>query len=203
MTIARIRPAWWIAIAAVAIVSSGAVALAGGIKITVQKAKEYQYENRRTWAWHPEESASVKVLQAVGDPEKIKGLMDPMIRPTVEQELAKRGFTQAPSDKADFHVCYYLLIGPKYSSQYQGQFLPAVPEWGIPDFVQSTTALKVIEQGSLVVDVISTELKAVIWRGVAATEIDGRISQAERQERITKGVSGMLKDFPPKDKKGD
>ena len=184
-----------------AVAAAAAVSQAGGIKITVQRNKDYQYENRRTWAWDPKEPGTVRVLQAMGDPEKIKAGMEPMIVPAVEQGLAKRGFTQVPADKADFHVCYYLLVGPNYTAQYHGQFIGAVPAWGLPDFVQSTSSLKVIDQGSLVVDVTSTELKMVIWRGVAAAEINGRLSGAERQARIEKGVTDMLKNFPPKDEK--
>jgi len=184
-----------------AVAAAAAVSQAGGIKITVQRNKDYQYENRRTWAWDPKEPGTVRVLQAMGDPEKIKAGMEPIIVPAVEQGLAKRGFTQAPADKADFHVCYYLLVGPNYTAQYHGQFIGAVPAWGLPDFVQSTSSLKVIDQGSLVVDVTSTELKMVIWRGVAAAEINGRLSGAERQARIEKGVADMLKNFPPKDEK--
>ena len=184
-----------------AVAAAAAVSQAGGIKITVQRNKDYQYENRRTWAWDPKEPGTVRVLQAMGDPEKIKAGMEPIIVPAVEQGLAKRGFTQAPADKADFHVCYYLLVGPNYTAQYHGQFIGAVPAWGLPDFVQSTSSLKVIDQGSLVVDVTSTELKMVIWRGVAAAEINGRLSGAERQARIEKGVTDMLKNFPPKDEK--
>jgi len=185
----------------VIVAMSALLAYAGDIKITIQRNKDYQYENRRTWAWDPKEPGTVRVLQAMGDPEKIKAGIGPMIVPAVEQGLAKRGFTAVPADKADFHVCYYLLVGPNYTAQYHGQFIGAVPAWGLPDFVQSTSSLKVIDQGSIVVDVVSTELKMVIWRGVAAAEINGRLSGAERQARIEKGITDMLKNFPPKDEK--
>jgi hypothetical protein len=189
------------ALALAAFTAASALAVAAGIKITIQRNKDYQFENRRTWAWDPKEPGTVRVLQTMGDPAKIKEGLEPMILPAVEQGLTKRGFAKVAADKADFHVCYYILVGPNYTAQYHGQFIGAVPEWGLPDFVQSTSALKVIDQGSLVVDVTSTELRMVIWRGVAAAEINGRLSGAERQARIEKGVTDMLKNFPPKDEK--
>jgi hypothetical protein len=190
------------ALAAMAVLLTGTAAgAAGKIKISIQRDKTYQFEGRRTWAWHPEEPGDVKVLQALGDPAKLMEKFDPMIRPSVEREIAKRGFTQVTADKADFYVRYHLLVGPDVTSQYHGQFVGAIPEWGLPDFLQSTSSLKVIEQGSVVVDVSSTQLKAVIWRGVAAAEIDGRANDAERQARIDKGLADMLKQFPPKDEK--
>lgn len=187
-----------LAAAALAVVGAGA---AGKIKVTVQQDKDYQFGTRRTWAWHPEQPGEVKILVAMGDPAKIKAKFDPMIRPSIEAEMAKRGFTQAPADKADFHVCYYLLVGPDVTSQYHGQFVGAIPQWGLPDFLQSTSSLTVVPQGSLIVDVASTELKAVVWRGVAAAEIDGTAKDAERQDRINRGLEEMLKKFPPKDEK--
>jgi hypothetical protein len=201
MTFSKIANARHTALAVAAILVAAAAAVAGGIKITIQQDKTYQFESRRTYAWHPDEPVSVKVLQAVGDPEKIKEKFDPMVRPAVERELAKRGFTKVEAAKADFYLCYYLLLGPSYTAQYHGQFVGAIPEWGLPDFMMSTSSLKVIEQGSIVVDVSSTERKAVIWRGVAATEFNGRLNDAERQARIDKGLADMLKNFPPKDQK--
>jgi hypothetical protein len=190
------------ALAVAAIVAiTAAAAVAGGIKITIQRDKAYQFEGRHTYAWHPEQSGDVKVLQAMGDPAKIKEKFEPMILPVAEAELAKRGFTKVPADKADFYVNYYILLGPNYTAQYHGQFVGAIPEWGLPDFLQSTSSLKVIEQGSVVLDVTSTALKTVIWRGIAAAEFKGNLSDAERQARINKGITDMLKAFPPKDEK--
>jgi len=201
MTITRVRHARFWALAATAILLLATVAAAGGIKIKIQQDKTYQFGTRRTYAWHPVEPVAVKVLQAMGDPEKLKAKFDPMFRPRIDAALAKRGFTLVPADKADFYVCYYLLLGPDVTSQYHGQFVGAIPEWGLPDFLMSTSSLKVIEQGSLVLDVSSTALKTVIWRGVAGTEFDGRLSDAEREARIEKGLADMLKKFPPKDQK--
>jgi hypothetical protein len=186
---------------ALAVVAMTAAAIAGGIKITIQRDKAYQFESRRTYAWHPEQAGDVKVLQSMGDPAKIKEKFEPMILPTAEAELAKRGFTKVPAEKADFWVNYYILLGPNYTAQYHGQFVGAIPEWGLPDFLQSTSSLKVIEQGSVVLDVTSTALKTVIWRGIAAAEFKGNLSDAERQSRIDKGIADMLKGFPPKDVK--
>ena len=192
-------------LAAAALAASLLLAVSAGagskVKVTVQKAKDFQFAGRHAYAWHPEEPVSVKFLQALGDPEKFKAYYDPLTRPLIEQELAKRGFTKVAADQADFFVCYYVLIGPEATSQYQGQFIGAIPEWGLPDFVMATTALKVIDKGSIVVDVMSKELKATIWRGIAAAQINGRLNDTERMERVGKAFADMFKEFPPKDQK--
>jgi hypothetical protein len=171
------------------------------VKVTVQRSKDFQFAGRHTYAWHPDEPVSVKVLQALGDPEKLKAYYDPKIRPLIDQALAARGFTKAAADQADFFVCYYVLIGPEVSSQYHGQFVGAIPEWGLPDFLMSTSSLKVIDQGSVVVDVMSKELKSTIWRGIGASQIQGKLNDTQRMERIGKALTDMFKDFPPKDQK--
>jgi hypothetical protein len=191
--------------AGVAFVAALLLAVSAGagdkVKVTVQKAKDFQFGGRHAYAWHPEEPVSVKILQALGDPEKLKAYYDPKIRPLIEQALANRGFTKVAADQADFFVCYYVLIGPDVSSQYHGQFVGAIPEWGLPDFLMSTSALKVVDQGSIVVDVMSKELKATIWRGIAASQIQGKLNDTQRMDRIDKAFGDMFKDFPPKDQK--
>jgi hypothetical protein len=76
-----------------------------------------------------------------------------------------------------------------------------VPAWGLPDFVMSTTALTVFEQGSLIIDVVSIAQKQTVWRGAADTKVDRRRTKDERAAVIGVGVVEMFKKFPPKFKK--
>jgi hypothetical protein len=177
------------------------VAIAAKIKVRVEYDKTFDFRVFHTYAWHPEGAGEVKMLQNTDDPEQIRSRLEPVIRQAVDQELAKRGITQATSGTPDFYVNYYLLIGPGSSSQYQGQFIGAVPAWGIPDFMMSTTSLKAFEQGTLILDVAAVSLKSVVWRGVGEAEIDRQRTDAERHKRIQDGVREMLKNFPPKYKK--
>jgi hypothetical protein len=142
------------------------------------------------------------MLQNTDDnPEQIRQNLEPIILPAVDQELAKRGFTKASSGQPDLFVDYYLLIGPGVTSQYQGQFVGAIPEWGLPDFAMSTSSFKAYEQGSLIIDVISAKDQQIVWRAVAAAEIDRNRTPAQRSKIITDAVGEMLKKFPPKFKK--
>jgi len=175
------------------------VAVTAKIKIKVQHDKSFSFVGLKTYAWHPDGAGDVKILENTSDdPAKIKEKLEPVLRQAVDQELAKRGMTLVASGTPDFYVNYYVLIGPASSSQYQGQFIGAVPAWGLPDFMMSTTALKAFEQGSVILDISSVSLKAVVWRAVAEAEIDRQRSDAERVKRIQDGVREMLKKFPPK-----
>ena len=175
------------------------VAVAAKVKVRVQHDKTFNFVGLKTYAWHPEGAGDVKMLQNTeDDPAKIKARLEPVIRQAVDEELAKRGMTLVASGTPDFYVNYYVLIGPGSSSQYQGQFIGAVPGWGLPDFMMSTTAFSAFEQGSVILDISAVSLKSVVWRAVAEAEIDRQRSDAERAKRIQDGVREMLKKFPPK-----
>jgi len=183
----------------VALVAAAGAAAAAKMKVKVQHDKTFNFTGLKTYAWHPDGAGDVKILEnTIDDPAKIKARLEPVLRQAVDQELAKRGMTLVASLTPDFYVNYYVLIGPASSSQYQGQFIGAVPAWGLPDFMMSTTALKAFEQGSIILDISAVSLKTVVWRAVAQAEIDRQRSDAERTKRIQDGVREMLKQFPPK-----
>jgi hypothetical protein len=188
-------------IATLALVVGGAV-LVAGIKVKIQEDKTFNFAGLRTYAWHLDGASQIKILQNTDDnPEQIRQNLEPIILPAVDQELAKRGFTKVSSGQPDLLVDYYLLIGPGVTSQYQGQFVGAIPEWGLPDFAMSTSSFKAYEQGSLIIDVISAKDQQIVWRAVAAAEIDRNRTPAQRAKIITDAVGQMLKKFPPKFKK--
>jgi hypothetical protein len=107
----------------------------------------------------------------------------------------------ATNGKPDIVIHYYVLIGPNSESQFRGQFVGAVPPWGLPDFAMTTTSFKVFEQGTVVLDLMDAARKEIVWRGIAETEIQRQRTLAEREVRIRSGVADLLKKFPPKAKK--
>ena len=98
-----------------------------------------------------------------------------MIIKAVEQELTKKGFRKAGAgEKPDFLVAYFALISVNTSGQTLGQFLPGSVAWGLPPFEQVATSLKIYEQGSLVLDVMSPDQASrcgAAWRGPRSTAI--------------------------------
>jgi hypothetical protein len=79
-----------------------------------------------------------------------------------------------------------------------GQFLPSTAEWGLPPLTAPTTSFRVIQQGSLVLDIIDPGAKNVVWRSVAQGEIRADRSPQERNERLREAIGDMFKKFPPK-----
>jgi hypothetical protein len=178
------------------------VVLSAKVKVAVLHDPEFDFRPMKTFAWHPDGAGEVKVLiKNSGDPEELRKLFEPVIRPAVEQELTKKGLTPAQGGPPDLYASYYVLITAGDSSQYMGQFISPTMEWGVPPFAGATQSLKIYEQGSLILDLSSPSLKSAVWRGVAKAEIDRQRSASQREARIREAVREMAKKYPPKPKK--
>ena len=171
------------------------------IKIQTQVDDRFSFEGLRGWTWSPDGTGQVKMATtANADPEALRQRVDPVIVPLVEQELSKKGFTKS-AEKPDLIVNYYVLVTVGQSSQYMGQFVGSIPQWGLPPFEGSTTALRAFPVGTLLIDMVSPSEKAVVWRGVAQAELDLERPQEERRQRLEQAVREVLAKFPPKPKK--
>ena len=77
-----------------------------------------------------------------------------------------------------------------------GQFLPATTAWGLPPFAAATQSYKVIEQGSLVIDISAN--KEVVWRGIGQAELKPGQTPEKRAVLVREAVQEILKRYPPK-----
>ena len=82
------------------------------------------------------------------------------------------------------------------STQTVGQFLPATSAWGLPPFAPATQSLKVMNQGSLVLDLSAKGV--VVWRGVAQAKIAFDADDKKREALLREAVRDLLKRYPPK-----
>ena len=188
-------------LAAVA-VTLAVAAVQAGVKVRAEFDKEYDFSKARTFGWHPDGAGEVKLLMREGgDPEQIRTRWEPTIKDAVEQEMTKRGLAPATTSTPDLIMHYYFLSGPNSESQFRGQFVGAVPPWGLPDFEMTTTSFKIFEQGTLVLDLIDGPKRQIAWRGIASAEVNRQNSAAKREQRLREAVAEMLKKFPPKPKK--
>jgi hypothetical protein len=130
------------------------------------------------------------------DDEAVRKELEPTIVEAVTQELAGRRLVPATEGSPDVTVTYYLLVTIGASAQQAGQFLPVVPEWGLPPFPSATTSFTVVQKGSLVIDVASPTLERVVWRGIAESKIDTVRTVEERRVRIREAIRDVLRRFP-------
>ena len=192
---------WKQTFAAVGILALTTAVVHAGIKVKVEFDKEYDFSKVRTYGWHPDGAGEVKLLMREGgDPEQIRVRWEPTIKDAVEKEMAKRGLVPATSGVPDLYLNYYFLSGPNSESQYRGQFIGAIPPWGVPDFEMTTSSLKIFEQGTLILDLIDGPKRQIVWRGIGEAKVDRQRTPVEREKRIREAMAELLKKFPPKSK---
>jgi hypothetical protein len=176
----------------------GARLSAAKTDVSVEFDKKFSFAGIKTWTWHPEGAGDVRLaVSSRDDAAKVSGRVDPVIVPAVERELAQRGLTRATSG-ADVYVHYYALATVGQSAQVAGQFLPATPQWGVPPFVASTSALSIYPVGTLIIDITSASTNAILWRGIAKKEIEFDRPDADRRKVLEKAIHDLLGKFPPK-----
>lgn len=169
------------------------------IKTRAEADKTYSFSQVKTWAWHADGAGDVIMARtSTDDPAPVKKRVDPVLTAAVARELGLRGLTPAAGGAPDITVHYYLLVTVGMNAQIMGQFLPAVPEWGVPPFAPATQSLDIITRGSLVLDVMSTALARVVWRGVAQTDVDETRSETERDAIIREAAHDLVKRIPLK-----
>ena len=169
---------------------------AARVDVKVDFDKTFDFKSVRTWAWKTPEPGDVKMARTKDDdPDVMRKRAEPIIVDAVAIETKRRGLEPAQGEP-DVVVTYYLLMTTTMSAQTVGQFLPAVADWGIPPFEGATQSLKMMNRGSLVLD-ISAKGK-VVWRGLAQADIKFDADDNKRTALIREAVRELLEKFPPR-----
>ena len=140
--------------------------------IRIDYDKKFSFAGLKRWTWHPDGPGDVRLaFTASDDPKRVASRVEPVVVPAVERQLKERGLERV-TDTPDLYVHYYMLGTVGELSQVQGQFIPAVPEWGLPPFLTSSSALTVYRVGTLVIDITTAANRVIVWRGPAERKID-------------------------------
>ena len=165
-------------------------------KVTINFDKAFPFKSVKTWGWGPDGPGTIMMARtADDDPEAMKKVAEPPIVDAVTAQMTARGLSQAPSNP-DVIVTYYLLLSTSMSTQTMGQFADAARAWALPLFPQATQSLKILNRGSLVLDLSAKG--TVVWRGVAQAELKMDTPFKKREELLRESVRDLLRRYPPK-----
>ena len=163
------------------------------VKIDFDKA--FNFTSVRSWRFDPAGSGEVKMARTQkDDPDAVKAVAEPIIVDAVTKEMQLLKLQRA--DSPDVIVRYFLLLTTNQTTQTMGQFLPGTVAWGLPPFQQTTQSLKLMNQGSLVIDLASNG--NVVWRGIAQAKLKFDADFKKREAVIREAVHDLLRRFPPK-----
>jgi hypothetical protein len=135
-----------------------------------------------------------------------QALIDDRIVGAIDAAMAAKGFTKADASP-DVVVVYHVAFDKEkdistFSSGYGGGYGPYGYGWG-GGWGGGTTSTQVrdILVGTLVVDLIDAKQNQVAWRGMGVKEVNTQANPEKRDKSITNAVNKIFKNYPPKQKK--
>lgn len=131
-----------------------------------------------------------------GEVRSVKPEVEKLIVSAVEKYLAGKGLEKTAAEDADVFITWFGKVDDKVSRTSVAHFYrpygygtlaaqhPAVVEEGAP--------VKNWQEGTLILDIIDADSKAVVWRGSATDTIRGDMSADEIVVYINRSVKGLL-----------
>ena len=121
-------------------------------------------------------------------------LTDQQIKTAIETALGTKGFTKS-TGSADVLIAYQIAMNQeKQWNAYGGM-------GGLRFGGMGTATSSTINIGTLVVDVFDAKAKQQIWTGEATKTMSPSKDPQKNQQNLQKGVTKLLKNFPPPAKK--
>jgi hypothetical protein len=164
-------------------------------------AQKTSYDFDRTADFASFKTYAFKDGTPVGQP-----LIDARIVTAIETELAAKGFTKNESSP-DLFVVYHVAFDKEkdistYSSGYAGGYGPYGWGWGGGwGGGMTTTQVRDIVVGTLVIDMADAKKGQIAWRGMGVKEVQTQAKPEKRDKSINNAVKKIFKNYPPKVKK--
>jgi hypothetical protein len=134
-------------------------------------------------------------------------LIDDRIVAAIDRELAAKGLTKSESNP-DVFVVYHVAFDKQkdistFSSGYGGGYGPY--GWGYgggwAGGGTSSTTVRDILVGTMVIDMADAKKGQVAWRGMGVKEVNTQANPEKRDKSINEAVKKIFKNYPPKVKK--
>lgn len=177
---------------AIAIALVLAPALVFAQKVSYDYEKDANFSAFKTFA--------LKDGTKVGQP-----LIDDRIVSAIETQLAAKGLTKSDTNP-DVYVVYHVAFDKQkdistYSSGYGGGYGAYGWGWGGGWAGGSTTTqVRDILVGTLVIDMADAKKNQLVWRGMGVKEVNTQAKPEKRDKSINEAVKKIFKNFPPKAK---
>ncbi|MGH9146533.1 MAG: DUF4136 domain-containing protein [Vicinamibacterales bacterium] len=163
-------------------------------------AQKVSYDFDKAASFSTFKTYALKDGTKVGQP-----LIDDRIVAAIDVELAAKGLTKSESNP-DLFVVYHVAFDKEkdistFSSGYGGGYGPYGWGWG-GGWGPTTTSTTVrnIVVGTLVIDIADAKKGQVAWRGMGVKEVNTQANPEKRDKSITNAVKKIFKNYPPKQK---
>ncbi len=164
------------------------------LEVQTDYSPTVKFSELRSYAWLDTSSEKFEGLPI------IVSQLDVRIKTVVDDALAGKGYVQVSETEADMLISYHVTTKDKtsviYTDRYYGYNTGWVRQGSYYDPMQEPVVYD-YKEGSLILDVVESKKKNLIWRGVATDELNFSRSPEQRQAKIKEAVEKMLDDFPP------
>jgi hypothetical protein len=167
--------------------------------LVIAQKVSYDYEKSANFAAF--KTYAHKDGTKVGQP-----LIDDRVVAAIDLQLATKGLTKSESDP-DLFVVYHVAFDKQkdistYSSGYGGGYGAYGWGWGGGwAGGTSTTQVRDILIGTLVIDMADAKKGQLAWRGMGVKEVNTQANPEKRDKSINEAVKKIFKNYPPKVKK--
>jgi hypothetical protein len=130
-------------------------------------------------------------------------LIDDRIVAAIDEQLASKGFKKVDANP-DVWVIYHVAFDKEkdistYSSGYAGGYGPYGYGWGGGwGTGTTTTQVRDILIGTLVIDMADAKKNQLAWRGMGTKQVDPTAKPEKRDKNISEAVKKIFKNYPPK-----
>jgi hypothetical protein len=165
----------------------GLAAIASAQDVRYNFDKDTDFSKFKTYKW-------VEMPGGV----KLDDLLARQLTSAIEAGLTTKGLSKVDSDTADLYIGYQVAVQQERQIQAYGTGgFGMGPRWGGGMATATTSTLTI---GSLALDMNEVASKHLVWRGTATKTVDPNVKPDKRQQNITKGVTKLLSNYPPKKK---
>jgi len=156
------------------------------ISVTDDYDTQTDFTKLRTYAWH---------VAPAGAPA-VDSLTQQRIVRAVDDALEAKGFRKADSGTPDFKVHTMASVSQRIQTQPVTVGVGYAWRYG---YVAAGEGVEVTayDEGTLILDVISTATKNLVWRGTARGAVERDRTPEEREARIRDAVFKVIERFPP------
>ena len=163
---------------------------------TLAVAQKTSYDYDKTAPFASYKTYALKDGTKVG-----QELIDNRIVAAIETELAAKGLTK--SDNPDVFVVYHVAFDKEkdistFSSGYGGGYGPYGWGWGGGMGGTTSTQVRDILIGTLVIDMADAKKGQIAWRGMGVKEVNTQAKPDKRDKSINNAVKKIFKNYPPK-----
>ena len=161
-------------------------------------AQKVSYDYEKTTDFTAFKTYAHKDGTKVGQP-----LIDERIVAAIDTQLAAKGLTKSESNP-DVFVVYHVAFDKEkdistFSSGYGGGYGPYGWGWGGGwGGGTTTTQVRDILVGTLVIDIADAKKGQLAWRGIGVKEVNTQANPEKRDKSINQAVKKIFKNYPPK-----